>query len=182
MMAEASDLWVFGYGSLMWRPGFDFLERHTGRIHGFHRSLCVYSYHHRGTPNHPGLVLGLDRGGSCRGIAYRVAAGLRDGTVANLREREQVTSVYVERYADVTEAITREKQLKGWNRAWKINLIERSNPDWTELDPTACQPVAVPVSSPARRRRGTGIHSTPAVIPGERSEGRGSSPQRHATS
>jgi cation transport protein ChaC len=90
------DLWVFGYGSLMWRPGFDFLERVEARLIGAHRALCVYSFVHRGTPEQPGLVLGLDRGGACRGIAFRVAAAERDKTVAYLRAREQVTSVYRE--------------------------------------------------------------------------------------
>jgi cation transport protein ChaC len=90
------DLWVFGYGSLMWRPGFDFLERVPARLIGEHRALCVYSFVHRGTPEKPGLVLGLDRGGACRGIAFRVAEKHRSATVAYLREREQVTSVYRE--------------------------------------------------------------------------------------
>jgi glutathione-specific gamma-glutamylcyclotransferase len=87
---------VFGYGSLMWRPGFDVLERVPARLIGLHRALCVFSYVHRGTPEKPGLVLGLDRGGMCRGIAYRVAASKRERTIAYLRDREQVTSVYVE--------------------------------------------------------------------------------------
>jgi cation transport protein ChaC len=87
---------VFGYGSLMWRPGFEFLERVPARLIGLHRALCVFSFVHRGTPEKPGLVLGLDRGGMCRGIAFRVAAAKRDATVAYLRGREQVTSVYVE--------------------------------------------------------------------------------------
>jgi glutathione-specific gamma-glutamylcyclotransferase len=90
------DLWVFGYGSLMWNPGFDFAERVSARLIGLHRALCVYSFVHRGTPERPGLVLGLDRGGMCRGIAFRVAAAGRDKTVEYLRAREQVTSVYVE--------------------------------------------------------------------------------------
>ena len=90
------DLWVFGYGSLMWRPGFDFVEQVPARLIGEHRALCVYSFVHRGTPEKPGLVLGLDRGGACRGIAFRVAETNRSAIVSYLREREQVTSVYRE--------------------------------------------------------------------------------------
>src|SRR6195952_861501 len=90
------DLWVFGYGSLIWRPGFDYIERVQARLIGEHRALCVYSFVHRGTPEKPGLVLGLDRGGACRGIAFRVAEKHRAKIVAYLREREQVTSVYRE--------------------------------------------------------------------------------------
>ena len=90
------DLWVFGYGSLMWRQGFAFIEQVPARLIGEHRALCVYSFDHRGTPEKPGLVLGLDRGGACRGIAFRVAAKHRASTVAYLRAREQVTSVYRE--------------------------------------------------------------------------------------
>ena len=90
------DLWVFGYGSLIWRPGFDFLERRSARLVGAHRALCVYSFVHRGTPEKPGLVLGLDRGGTCRGLAFRVAAAKRLETVEYLRAREQATMVYRE--------------------------------------------------------------------------------------
>ena len=95
-MRDAEDLWVFGYGSLMWRPGFEFEEQAPARVRGYHRSLCVFSHVHRGTPEKPGLVLGLDRGGTCRGVAFRVAARRRAQTLSYLREREQVTSVYRE--------------------------------------------------------------------------------------
>ncbi len=100
-----SDFWVFGYGSLMWRPGFDYVEQAPARLNGLHRALCVYSWVHRGTPERPGLVLGLDRGGACRGVAYRVAAKSRESVLAYLRQRELVTGVYREvwrtiRFAD----------------------------------------------------------------------------------
>ncbi len=94
--ASGHDLWVFGYGSLMWQPGFDFIEQVPARLIGEHRALCVLSFDHRGTPEKPGLVLGLDRGGACRGLAFRVAAAKRDATIAYLREREQTTNVYRE--------------------------------------------------------------------------------------
>ncbi len=90
------DLWVFGYGSLIWNPGFDFVEKAAARLIGEHRSLCIYSLVHRGTPEKPGLVLGLDRGGACQGVAFRVAAEKRESTIAYLRAREQVTGVYRE--------------------------------------------------------------------------------------
>jgi cation transport protein ChaC len=99
---EHGDLWVFGYGSLMWRPGFDLLERMPAKLIGMHRALCVYSFVHRGTPEKPGLVMGLDRGGMCRGVAYRVAASKREETIAYLRAREQVTSVYLETMRRIT--------------------------------------------------------------------------------
>ncbi|MEJ0095296.1 MAG: gamma-glutamylcyclotransferase [Methylocella sp.] len=95
-MDAADDLWVFGYGSLMWRPGFAFAERREAVVRGYHRSLCIYSHVHRGTSKRPGLVLGLDRGGSCKGIAFRVDAAQSEATLAYLRQREQVTSVYRE--------------------------------------------------------------------------------------
>jgi len=95
------DLWIFGYGSLMWRPGFDFLERRNARLVGAHRALCVYSFVHRGTPQKPGLVFGLDRGGNCLGIAYRVAPAKRSATIEYLRAREQVTRVYLEAWRRV---------------------------------------------------------------------------------
>lgn len=101
LLPAAQDLWVFGYGSLIWRPGFPFTERNGARLHGFHRSLCIYSHVHRGTPQEPGLVLGLDRGGVCRGVAFRVAPADAQETLAYLREREQATAVYLERHLSV---------------------------------------------------------------------------------
>ena len=101
------DFWVFGYGSLIWRPGFAHTETERARLHGYRRSLCVRSYVHRGTPQRPGLVLGLDRGGSCIGLAFRVPLELRDEVMTYLRERELVTNVYLERTLPVRLATGR---------------------------------------------------------------------------
>ena len=91
-----ADLWVFGYGSLMWQPGFDHDIAVPALLRGAHRALCVRSVVHRGTQRRPGLVLGLDRGGVCRGMAFRVTLGRERQTRAYLRAREQVHNVYRE--------------------------------------------------------------------------------------
>ncbi|WP_193185696.1 gamma-glutamylcyclotransferase [Nisaea sediminum] len=101
MNSDCGDLWVFGYGSLMWRPGFEYLERVPARLQGYHRDFCVWSHRYRGTPERPGLVLGLDRGGSCRGIAYRVAESKRERVLTYLHEREMITGVYAPRVLPV---------------------------------------------------------------------------------
>ncbi|MBF0247381.1 MAG: gamma-glutamylcyclotransferase [Alphaproteobacteria bacterium] len=94
------DFWVFGYGSLMWNPGFPYVEERPGQVFGYHRSLCILSTHYRGTPDNPGLVLGLDSGGSCCGRAFRVAPRHVNATLAYLDEREQVTKVYCPHYLE----------------------------------------------------------------------------------
>jgi cation transport protein ChaC len=121
----SEDLWVFGYGSLMWRPGFDFLEKVEARLLGAHRALCVYSFVHRGTPGRPGLVLGLDRGGMCRGLAFRVAARKRAKTIAYLREREQVTMIYRESMRRVWLQGEPERQV-----AALCYMVDRSHPQY----------------------------------------------------
>jgi cation transport protein ChaC len=101
-LASGANFWVFGYGSLMWRPGFAYMRRCKATLRGWRRSLCVYSHVYRGSPERPGLVLGLDRGGACPGVAFQVDAALRETTVRYLRDREQVTAVYLERVAPIT--------------------------------------------------------------------------------
>jgi cation transport protein ChaC len=126
-MNERADdsLWVFAYGSLMWRPGFVFEEAVPARLIGAHRALCVYSVVHRGTPRHPGLVLGLEPGGVCCGLALRVPPGLERATIAYLRRREQVTRVYRE--------ATRPVELEGVD-ACRISalcyLVDRCHPQY----------------------------------------------------
>lgn len=91
-------LWVFGYGSLIWHPGFPVAERRVARLSGWHRSFCMRSIHHRGTVEAPGLVLALDRaeGAHCDGVAFRVEPGAEEATIATLRERELISSAYLE--------------------------------------------------------------------------------------
>jgi cation transport protein ChaC len=95
--------WVFAYGSLIWRPGFEAEARRKATLHGFHRSFCMDSIHYRGTPEAPGLVLALDRldGSCCEGVAYRVGAATAEPTLAYLRERELVSSAYLEQVETV---------------------------------------------------------------------------------
>lgn len=93
---DGGAFWVFGYGSLMWRPGFAFAETRPARVLGYHRAMCVLSVRYRGTPETPGLVMGLKAGGECLGRAYRVAPGDRTAAVAYLKDRELVTGVYTE--------------------------------------------------------------------------------------
>ncbi|QLQ19736.1 MAG: gamma-glutamylcyclotransferase [Exiguobacterium profundum] len=97
-------MWVFGYGSLIWDPGFPVAERQLARLSGWHRSFCMRSIHHRGSEAAPGLVLALDEapGAACAGVAFRVAPGAEAETLAALRERELISSAYLERVLPVT--------------------------------------------------------------------------------
>lgn len=118
-----ADLWVFGYGSLMWRPDFPYLECRPATLLGAHRALCVYSWVHRGTEDRPGLVLALDRGGSCRGMAFRVAEAEAARVVGLLRAREQVTAVYLERHRPI--------RFKDGGAATALTyLVDRAHPQY----------------------------------------------------
>lgn len=99
----AAPLWVFGYGSLMWNPGFPYQEREIARLPGYNRSFCMRSIHHRGTVDRPGLVLALDAmpGAACDGVAFRVAPERAEETLAYLRERELISAAYLERMLPV---------------------------------------------------------------------------------
>lgn len=88
------DMWVFAYGSLLWNPGFAYKAAYRARLQGYARRMCIASFHHRGTPERPGLVLGLDAGGSCLGLVYQVDAGDQDPVMRYLWQREMVTNVY----------------------------------------------------------------------------------------
>lgn len=95
---ETGDLWVFGYGSLMWRPGFPFADMQPALLRGYHRDLCIKSIRYRGTPEVPGLVMGLEAGGSCRGRSYLIAAEDRLAAVDYLDAREMATRAYRPRF------------------------------------------------------------------------------------
>jgi glutathione-specific gamma-glutamylcyclotransferase len=99
--AHPGDMWVFGYGSLMWNPGFAFAEKQPAVAHGVHRRLCVYSTRYRGTPEKPGLVVGLLYGGCCHGLAFRVPADKVAETRDYLTAREQVSKIYHEVFRPV---------------------------------------------------------------------------------
>ena len=88
--------YILAYGSLIWNPGFEFVEKAMAQNSGYHRSLCVYSKHYRGTPEKPGLVLGLDRGGTCNGVVYHIADSRWSDVLAYVRKRELISGVYRE--------------------------------------------------------------------------------------
>lgn len=105
-----SPLWIFGYGSLMWNPGFAHIARHVATVYGLHRRLCVSSMRYRGTPQSPGLVLGLDRGGSCIGYAFCVRHDDKQAVVDYLEDREMVSNVYKPVF--VTACLDDERRVK----------------------------------------------------------------------
>ena len=97
IVTEPGDCWFFAYGSLMWDPGFEPAETRPALLRGWHRRFCVASAIYRGTPAHPGLSLGLDRGGSCRGLALKIAEADRDRVLAYLADREMPEEIYSSR-------------------------------------------------------------------------------------
>ncbi|MGJ3258978.1 MAG: gamma-glutamylcyclotransferase [Rhodospirillales bacterium] len=147
--------WIFGYGSLMWRPGFRFLDQQPARLEGYHRAPCIYSHHHRGTIDVPGLVLGLDAGGYCLGIAFRIDIRDRPQIVEYLYEREMIGYAYKPACVDIVmgddrvtaftfiadpdhdqyagdlgearaaEIIMRAQGISGLNRDYLMNTVEK---------------------------------------------------------
>jgi cation transport protein ChaC len=118
--------WVFGYGSLMWRPDFPYVERQPATLHGRRRAFCIYSVHHRGVPDRPGLVLGLAPGGAVRGAAYRVAEAEWASVYAYLHDREQPTETYVE--ARVWARLANGRRVK-----CLAFLSDRTHPQWAGM-------------------------------------------------
>ena len=128
---HAGEYWVFGYGSLMWRPGFPFDRAEPGLLVGFHRAFCIYSTNHRGDDRRPGLVLGLDRGGVCHGVAYRVPREHADWTRRYLAAREQVNGVYREERVRI--------EIADGEVLAHAYVVERAHPSYTGRLPVALQ-------------------------------------------
>jgi cation transport protein ChaC len=128
--ASGKEFWVFAYGSLMWRPGFEYDDAIPATLAGAHRSLCIYSVVHRGTPNRPGLVLGLDMGGCCQGVAFRARGAKAVETLCYLRKRELVTNVYHERVRSITLLGCRERSVRAL-----CYVANRSHPQYAGLLP-----------------------------------------------
>ena len=123
-----SDLWIFGYASLIWRPDFEFAEQRPARVHGWHRALKMWSRVNRGTPECPGLVFGMLSGGSCRGMVFRVEQHHAHQVMVNLWQREMPTGVYDPRWLPCHTP-------QGTVRALAFTL-SRSSPHFTgELPP-----------------------------------------------
>ncbi|MCB5364528.1 gamma-glutamylcyclotransferase [Pusillimonas sp. CC-YST705] len=119
-----SDIWVFGYGSLIWRPEFDYEEKREALLRGYHRSLCLWSRINRGTPERPGLVLGLDAGGACKGVAYRVAGKEVPETMDALWRREMASGAYLPRWLNCATQKGRVQAL--------VFVMDRSKPAYAQ--------------------------------------------------
>jgi cation transport protein ChaC len=103
----SAGVWVFAYGSLIWNPAFHFTDRVVGRVFGFHRRFCLWTHLGRGCPEQPGLVLGLERGGSCRGVAYHIAPAAALEELDIVWRREMISDAYVPRWVDVRTPMAR---------------------------------------------------------------------------
>lgn len=136
------DVWVYAYGSLIWRPDFDFVERRLATLHGHHRALCLWSRVNRGTPECPGLVFALDRGGSCRGVVYRVAGASIPDFFPKLWEREMSTGAYAPRWINCS---TEQGPVKAL-----VFVMNRDNPGYI---PTLPEPEVLAII-----RRASGIN------------------------
>lgn len=145
--AWRNEPWVFAYGSLMWDPGFPCAESHAALLRGYHRSLCILSIRNRGTDERPGLVLGLDRGGSCAGRALRVAADHVEATLAYLERRELATQSYRPRMLPVRLG----PGGRAGERVWALSFV---------ADPGHCQYAGglPPTAAAALVRQGRGSY------------------------
>jgi cation transport protein ChaC len=123
------DCWVFGYGSLVWNPLFHFEEKRVVTTHGYHRSFCLWSRINRGTPDRPGLVLGLDRGGRCRGVAYRIAPEKAENELRLIWRREMLMNAYLPRWVTVNDGETEFRAI--------TFVIDRSGPSYAGRLPPA---------------------------------------------
>ncbi len=134
LLDRPGPFWVFAYGSLMWRPGFRHLQVQAALLHGYHRGFYVHSWVHRGSRRRPGLVLGLDSGGSCRGRAYEIADAERPAVLQYLYEREMPTAVYLPRLRPIRLAGRRQEAL--------VFIVDRQSPQYAGgLGPTEMAPL-----------------------------------------
>ena len=117
---DGGDLWVFAYGSLIWNPAFHYVERRHVRVYGYHRSFCLRTHLGRGSPENPGLMLGLEPGGSCAGLAYRITASEIEAETWVLWKREMVTPTYSPRWVTAEGA--------GPNRRAITFVMDKSGP------------------------------------------------------
>lgn len=128
---QNSDVWLFAYGSLIWNPIFRFIDRRVGTVYGFHRRFCLWTPLGRGTPENPGLVLGLDRGGSCRGIVYRIAAADVLSELLLVWRREMVVGSYIPRWVKVFDGTQEIEAI-----AFAVNRLHPSYASNVDLETT----------------------------------------------